>query len=295
MTLVTSVIGIPMAYGGRSAGCERAPQAYRDAGLINALNNISDNGDLSVSPDESVQSVSAGISGLDPLLPISETIRAGVQDLLNAGEKPLLLGGDGALLIGVAAALRDIYGRAGLAFIDGHIHNFGGQDASTGEKASMELAMLTDAIPSPLTGLAGEAPLVFPSDVTVLGVRDLDEARTHSAGWPDSAIRIFAYDPAKDHEVLADLGKQTASRFSAEPGRFWLHLDLDVLSREVISAADYPAAGGFDWEQLRRLVRPLVSSAGFLGMDVTGYNPVHDADGSYAIRLTEFLGEVLAS
>ena len=159
----------------------------------------------------------------------------------------------------------------------------------------MELAILTGYGPARLTELAGEAPLIFPSDVTVLGVRDLAEAQAHGSPAPDPAIRIFAYDPAKDNEVLADLGKQTASRFSAEPGRFWLHLDLDVLSSAAMPAVDYPTPGGYDWDQLRRLVRPLVLSAGFLGMNVTIYNPTLDPDGSCAEKIVDFLRDVLAS
>ena len=294
MALVTSVIGVPIDCTGQAAGCERAPQAYRDAGLIAAL-NVSDNGDLPVSLNNPVRDTETGIIGFEQLVEISETIRAGVRDLLHAGEKPLVLGGCCSLLIGIAAALRDLYGRAGLAFIDGHIDYYDGQTSPTGESSDMELAILTGYGPSRLTELAGEAPLIFPSDVTALGVRDLAEARQHGSGSPDPAIRIFEYDPAKDNDVLADLGKQTAARFTAEPGRFWLHLDLDVLSSEAMPAVDYPMPGGFDWEQLRRLIRPLVTSSGFLGMDVTIYNPALDPDRLCAVKIVDFLSDVLAS
>jgi arginase len=294
MALVTSVVGIPIDCTGQAAGCERAPQAYRDAGLITAL-NVPDNGDLPVVLNDPERDAAIGIIGFEQLVSASETIRVGVRDLLHAGEKPLVLGGCCSLLIGIAAALRDLYGRAGLAFIDGHIDYYDGQNSPTGESSDMELAILTGYGPSRLTELAGEAPLIFPSDVTAIGVRDLDEARQHGSAAPDPAIRIFEYDPAKDNDVLADLGKQTASRFTAEPGRFWLHLDLDVLSSDAMPAVDYPMPGGFDWEQLRRLIRPLVSSAGFLGMDVTIYNPTLDPDGSCAAKIVDFLSDVLAS
>lgn len=294
MALVTSVIGVPIDCTGQAAGCERAPQAYRDAGLIAAL-NVPDNGDLQVSLNDPVRDAATGIIGFEQLVPISETIRAGVRDLLHAGEKPLILGGCCSLLIGVAAALRDLYGRAGLAFIDGHIDYYDGQTSPTGESSDMELAIITGHGPVRLTELAGEAPLIFPSDVTAIGVRDLADAQRHGSAAPNPAIRIFEYDPAKDNEVLADLGKQTASRFSAEPGRFWLHLDLDVLSSNTMPAVDYPMPGGYDWEQLRRLLRPLVSSAGFLGMDVTIYNPTLDPDGACAVKIVEFLSDVLTS
>lgn len=294
MALVTSVIGVPIDCTGQAAGCERAPQAYRDAGLMAAL-NVPDNGDLPISLTDSARDDATGIIGFEQLVTVSETIRAGVRDLLHAGEKPLILGGCCSLLIGIAAALRDLYGRAGLTFIDGHIDYYDGQTSPTGESSDMELAILTGHGPARLIQLAGEAPLIYPSDVTAIGIRDLAEAQQHGSAAPDPAIRIFEYDPAKDDDVMADLGKQTAARFTAEPGRFWLHLDLDVLSSEAMPAVDYPMLGGFDWEQLRRLIRPLVSSSGFLGMDVTIYNPTLDPDGSCAAKIVNFLSDVLES
>jgi arginase len=293
MAVVTSVIGIPIDCTGRLAGCERAPRAYRDAGLVARL-GVADRGDLPATLDDPVRDPASGVIGLEQLVSVSETIRTGIGELLRAGEKPLVLGGCCSLLIGVVAALRDVHGRAGLAFVDGHVDYYDGSSSPTGESADMELAIITGVGPVDLTDLAGEPPLIFPADVTALGVRDLAEARAHGAPEPNAAIRIFAYDPTAPLDDIAEVGRQTASRFTADPGRFWLHLDLDVLDTQSMPAVDYPIPGGYDWEQLRRLVRPLVTSAGFLGMDVTIYNPTLDADGSCGRQIVDFLVELLS-
>lgn len=293
MPIVTSVLGVPIDCTGRLAGCERAPQAYRDAGLVARL-NVADHGDLDVTLDDPTRDPATGVIGLHQLVEVSEAIRSSVGELLRAGEKPLVLGGCCALLVGVGAALRDVHGRAGLAFIDGHIDYYDGQSSPTGESADMELAILAGVGPVDLTDLAGEPPLIFPADITALGVRDLAEARRHGAPEPNPAIRIFEFDPAAPLDDISEIGKQTASRFSADPGRFWLHLDWDVLSVEAMPAVDYRLNGGYDWEQLRRLVRPLTTSTGFLGMDVTIYNPTLDPDGACARQIADFLVEVLS-
>ena len=115
MALVTSVIGIPIDCTGHDAGCGRAagvPRCRVDCGV-----NIPDNGDLPVRLSDPSRDAVTALSVLNSCL-VSETIRTGMRDLLHAGEKPLVLGGCCSLLIGIAAALRDIHGRAGLAFID---------------------------------------------------------------------------------------------------------------------------------------------------------------------------------
>lgn len=290
---ITSVLGVPVDGSGRLNGCERAPQAYRDAGLIAAL-NVPDLGDLPVTLNDPTRDPETGIIGIQQLLTASNQIRKSLSELFKSGERPLVIGGDCSLLIGIGAALADVYGRVGLAFIDGHIDYYDGRTSPTGEPADMELAIITGEGPAPLSTIAGDNPLFFPSDVTALGVRDLADARAHGARDPHSAIRIFEFDPAQSIDDIADMGRQTAARFAAEPGRFWLHLDFDVLGVSSMPAVDYLMTGGFDWEQLRRLVRPMVQSPAFLGMDVTIYNPTLDTDGSGARNIVAFLSDVLA-
>jgi arginase len=57
------------------------------------------------------------------------------------------------------------------------------------------------------------------------------------------------------------------------PGRFWIHLDFDVLNDKEFPAVDYLSPGGLNWPQLLDLLEPLVCSAGFVGMSLACYNP----------------------
>lgn len=293
MPYLTSVVGIPIDSTGKPTGCERAPSVLREHGLITAL-GIPDLGDLPVTLDDATRDAQSGLIAFPQIISTSETIRAALGDLLRSGERPLVIGGCCTLLIGVTAALRDVHGRAGLAFVDGHIDHYDGQTSPSGEAADTELAILTGHGPEALTHLTGESPLIYPSDVTAIGVRDLAAAQADGAPAPHPAIRIFEFSETDTAESLADLGKQTASRFAADPGRFWLHLDLDVLSVEALSAVDYHMTGGYNWKQLERLIRPLVQSSALLGMDITIYNPNLDPSGEHADAIVNFLASVLA-
>jgi arginase len=293
VSTITTLVGIPIDCSGRATGVERMPAALRAAGLVQQL-DVPDAGDLSVIIDDSRRDPVTGIIGFEVVCAASAGIRAGVGALLARGERPLLVGGCCTLLIGVFAALRDHFGRAGLAFVDGHLDFYDGHSSPTGEAADMELAILTGFGPAGLTDLAGTPPLVDPSDVFVLGYRDAEQAAQDGAPDPQvMAPEIHLVEAQAVRYLPARLGTQVAERLTFDPGRYWLHLDLDVLDQAVLPAVDYLMPHGLDWDAIAALVRPLAQSPALLGMDVTIYNPTLDPDGRYAQQIVELLKEVL--
>jgi arginase len=205
-----------------------------------------------------------------------------------------VVGGCCTLLIGVFAAIRDCFGQIGLAFVDGHLDFYDGWSSPTGEAADMDLAILTGFGPSGLADLAVPPPLVEPKNVVVIGYRDAETAAAH--GSPDPALKtpsMVLYDAKTTRRRgPALLGEEVERRFIAGVGRFWLHLDFDVLDEKVMPAVDYPQSDGLDWEELCQLVSPFARSSGLVGTDVTIYNPAHDKDARYASRIVEFLERV---
>jgi arginase len=291
--VVTTLVGVPIDCTGRATGVERMPAALRSAGLISGL-KIQDAGDLPVKIDDPHRDPLTGIIGYQAVCAASAGIRAGVGSLLARGERPLVIGGCCTLLIGVFAALRDQFGRVGLAFVDGHLDFYDGFTSPTGETADMELAILTGLGPSGLVDLAGSPPLVSADDVIILGCRDAEQARQDGAPDPQivaPTLKLYEAKTVQQHGP-ALLGTQVAQRLETEPGRFWLHLDLDVLDQEVLPAVDYLMPGGLDWNEVTALVWPLAASPGLIGADVTIYNPALDPGGHYAGRIVELLWDI---
>jgi arginase len=200
-------------------------------------------------------------------------------------------------LIGVFAALHDHLGRVGLAFVDGHQDFYTGFSSPTGEAADMDLAILTGNGPSGLIDLARSSPLVWPDDVVMLGYRDAAVAREDGALDPLlAAPGIHLYDAQALQQKGPDaVGASMAAEFEATPGRFWLHLDLDVLDNRCLPAVDYPMPGGLSWDEVAALMRPLVASPALVGADVTIYNPTLDADARYAQRIVALLADLFAA
>jgi arginase len=93
----------------------------------------------------------------------------------------------------------------------------------------------------------------------------------------------------------AIVGQKMAQRFARDPGRFWLHLDLDVLDQQVMPAVDYRMPGGLDWPEAEALLQPMVASPALLGLDVTILNPTLDPAGEHTRRAVDFLAKILAA
>ncbi|SRR5579875_850285 len=92
-----------------------------------------------------------------------------------------------------------------------------------------------------------------------------------------------------------EIGERVAARLARTPGRFWLHLDVDVIAGELLPAVDYIMEDGLTWEEATALLRPLATSPGLLGADCTIYNPKLDRTGQYALRITQLLADVFGA
>lgn len=294
-TTLTTIVGVPIDSAGFPNGLEQMPQALRDAGIAQHI-NLRDDGDLPVTIDNPMRDRTTGIIGFDSVCKASDSIRAHIRNLLARGEHPLVLGGCCTLLIGVFAALREHYGRVGLAFIDGHLDFYDGRSSPTGEAADMELAILLGFGPTGLVDLAGTTPIVSSYDVVVLGHRDTEEAAQAGALNPTvvaPGIRLIDAQTIRQSEPRV-WGIETAKGFESDPHRFWLHLDLDVLDRDILPAVDYPMPGGLNWEQVAEIVGPLAHSPALIGADITIYNPRLDPDGQYAKQIVAWLTKILS-
>ncbi len=159
----------------------------------------------------------------------------------------------------------------------------------------MELSILTGRGPRPLTAIVGEPPLVHATDAWVLGYRD------HSImirqGAPDAHAELpdahFVDEGGVRRHGPGEVGRFAAEALTERPGRFWLHVDLDVLSPAVMPAVDDPLPGGLSWDELTSLLRPLARSDALLGIDLTIYNPSRDPERRLAPRIVRLLADVL--
>lgn len=286
------LIGVPYNSSGLLTGEARAPAALREAGLLDNLRrfgDIVDYGDVGFAAPAPHRDPASGIIAPQVLADMVASVRLAVERVLRDGRLPLVIGGDCPLLLGCLAGARDVYGRVGLLFVDGHEDAWPPARSATGEAADMELGLalgLTET--SHLPHLQSMLPLVLPSDVAMLGPRDRQEIL--DAGVPSVAPAVALIDDAAlRHGDIAVTVASQLLRLRDNTDRWWFHLDLDVLATEALPAVQYQQPGGLEWAELEALTEAALRVPGLAGWNITIYNPDLDPDGSGAARIVAFL------
>ncbi len=267
-------------------GTELSPAALRAAGLPAAV-GAADAGDLAVRLVGRDRDPVTGVLGWPSVLATTQAIRHLVRDQIAAGQLPFLLGGCCSLLPGALSGARDALGRIGLSYLDGHLDLYDGQTSETGEAADMPISVITGRGPAAWSE-AVNAPLVTRSQLVLLGPRDRGEAVHYGSVMPEEAGLDAELSPAVLRERgLAEAGTATRDQLSAAAGRYWVHLDVDVLDEVAFPATDYLMPGGLTVAELAELLQPLLASPALAGVSLACYNPQKDADGSGAAAVLE--------
>ena len=303
MTRRLALAGIPSNSAGTGDGVARAPAALRAAGLVASLQTIDptllDLGDLPLPPPSPLRDGSSGLidpAGLEAAIGAAAAATAAA---LADDRFAVLVGGDCPILLGAleAASAASASGACSCLFVDGHEDAYPPEASVTGEAADMELGLALGWGIELLPGaLRSRLPLVSPDQVILLGPRDADEIASHGVRSLRGSVEV--HDVAAVQAAPAAVAAGAAGHLSARTGSWWLHLDLDVLSTEALSAVDCRQPGGLAWSDLDALVRAALAVSGCAGLTLTIYTPDLDpgcsrrardrgVPGARAGRLTE--------
>jgi arginase len=287
-----TAIGVPIDSVGRSGGTEGAPAALREAGLLARL-GISDRGDLDVRIRGDERDPETGIVGAPDVLGMTATVRAAIRELAASGERPLVLGGCCSLVPGALAGVRDALGAVGVANLDGHVDVYDGVTSPTGEGADMPLGVAFGLGPAAWVEAAGGAT-TEPARAVVLGARDEEEARDIATLLEGALAELLVLSPDDlRRRGLRASGELAAERLAERAGRFWIHLDVDVLDEGAMPATDYLMPGGLEWEELAELLGPLCASTGVTGLSIGCLNPEKDPGGRLTQRTCDLVATAL--
>jgi arginase len=233
-----------------------------------------------------------GVLGWPSVLAATRALRSLVRDQIDGGAVPFLVGGCCTLLPGALGGARDALGAIGLAYLDGHLDLYDGRTSPTGEPADMPISVITGRGPAAWSGELG-APLVGPGELALLGQRDRDEAVEYGSVLPENAGLEPELTPAVLRDRgLAAAGQAARDQLTAAAGRYWVHLDVDVLDERAFPATDYLMPGGLALAELSELIRPLLAAPALAGVSLACYNPQKDPGGAGARNLVTLFGDV---
>ena len=290
-----SILGVPSSIGARGTGVEKGPAALRRAGLRERLlsggHGVEDRGDQEETPflpdpDPSRRKM----QNLPGVAAMARVLADRVESVLKDGRKLMVLGGDCTVALGSVAGISRVHPRAGLAYLD--------RDAELNTAASTPSGILDGMVISHLLGRGAPElartepvfPLVRPGRLALLGIERLDpqEVPVFEA-LPSLRVR----GPEIRRDGAAVIARETLRRVAGEGGLFYVHLDVDVIDSGEMPAVDFPAPGGISGEDVRDLLSGMAASPGFLGIEVTNFNPDRDPGGAAAARVVEIIGAAL--
>lgn len=288
------LIGVPTSAGSHNAGQDKAPAAWRAAGLVRRLSErgieVEDLGDLPVQRHRAAP-VIQGVRDLDRVVEIAELTADRVSDTVRMGLLPLVLGGDCTITAGVVAGLRR-HRDIGLAYLDGDADLSTPEDTGSGVLDTMGMTHMLGGGAESLAGIGTtKEPLLQPAQVALLG---FDPAELSTEQWGRlSALHLHATPVDAVRADPAGAAAAALAHLGAGTDAVLVHFDVDALDTGAFPLADFPHFNGLTLDQVEAVLARLCRSPALAGMVVTEANPDHDPDGTMLATLAALLARVL--
>jgi arginase len=285
--------GAPMDAGKRRQGCRMGPDAYRVAGLGEALadlgHQVTDLGDIS--PDETGTPEHTHLFALPEVIGWTSALSRAAQDTAPKG-LPIFMGGDHALSMGTVAGMASHAEQIGrplfVLWLDAHSDFHTPDSTDSGNLHGTPVAYFTgqpgfDAFPT--------VPAPVPTDrVGMIGLRSVDPAER--ARLEQDHAMLADMRSIDEHGIKAPL-MAFLDRVRAANGILHVSLDVDFLDPSIAPAVGTTVPGGAT-EREAHLVMELLHESGLVcSLDLVELNPFLDERGRTAKLMVDLAASLL--
>jgi arginase len=150
----------------------------------------------------------------------------------------------------------------------------------------MPLACVIGQGPRELTHIYGYSPKVDPSNVALVGVREVDQLEKPHV--KNSGVRAFTMRDI-DERGLRAIMEEAIQIASAGTGGFHVSLDMDAVDPREAPGVGTPVRGGITYREAHLAMEILCDSGNMTSMDVVEVNPVIDEANRTAILAVELV------
>ena len=285
--------GAPLDCGKTRRGCIMGPDAYRTAGLAEALSSlghtVSDIGNIAPAPFTDV--LHPKLHRLSETIAWTHALADATEDSFGLG-MPITMGGDHALAAGtVLGAMRHAAAQDRPLFVlwlDAHSDFHTLESTDSGNLHGTPMAYLTargdfpdwPALPAPLPH----------SNIAMVGLRSVDPAER--AALQGSEITRVDMREIDESGIARPLGA-FLERVAAANGMLHVSLDVDFLDPAVAPAVGTTVPGGATVRE-GHLVMEMLNDSGLLtSMDLVELNPFMDERGRTARLMVDLAASAL--
>jgi len=232
------------------------------------------------------------VRNADAIAGYSKKLAAAIRIVFEEDKIPLVIGGDCSIMIGSALALKQ-KGDFGLFHLDGHTDYMGPELSQTKAAAGMGLAIVTGNGHDKLTNIEKLKPYIKEENVFCIGNREYDDEYVSlSLKSKMRYIDLAGIRKEGTGKITNDFLKLVESK---KPDGFWIHFDVDALNDEVMPCVDSRNEDGLWYDEVKQMLKPLIKSPYFSGMEITILDPTLDKEGKYVSRFVNEMAEVFTT
>ena len=232
------------------------------------------------------------VRNADAITGYSKKLAAAIKGVVERNKIPLVIGGDCSVMIGAGLALKQ-KGNFGLFHLDGHTDYMLPEFSQTGGAAGMGLALVAGVGHEKLTNIDGLKPYVKEENVFCVGNREYDDEYV--------ALSLKSNMEYIDLDNIRKQGAETIAHDflqmvdEKKMDGFWIHFDVDALNDEVMPCVDSRTEDGLWYDELKKMLKPLIQSPYFTGMEITILDPTLDKEGKYISQFVKEMAEIFKS
>ena len=290
------LIGAPVDSGKARRGCLMGPDAYRVAGIAEALEELGhelrDRGNLTPAVAEAPDSLPGHLVCPAETIGWTITLADAAEDALAEGGLPIFLGGDHSLSLGsVSGAARHAAAQGRPQFVlwlDAHSDYHTPQTTASGNLHGTPLAYVAGE-----PGFDGFPEVAHPipqEQICIIGLRSVD--RPEREVMQASNIRYHDMREIDETGIARPLAAFLET-VKAANGFLHVSLDVDFLDPSFAPAVGTTVPGGASMREAH-LVMEMISDSGLMSsLDLVELNPFLDDRGRTAQVMVDLAGSAL--
>lgn len=289
------LIGAPVDCGKRRRGCLMGPDAFRTAGMAEAItglgHSVTDLGNLSPAAVTVDAPKNPLVHALAENIGWTQTLK---QAAINAAPKglPIFMGGDHALALGsvtgMAAHARSLGRPLFVLWLDAHTDFHTPETTDSGNLHGTPVAYFTG-----LSGFDGfpsiENP-VPPQNVCMIGLRSVDPAEVAALNGLNMSLHDMR--SIDEHGIRAPLAA-FLDKVAAADGLLHVSLDVDFLDPSFAPAVGTTVPGGATLREAHLVMEMLHDSELVASLDLVELNPFLDDRGRTASLMVDLTASLL--
>ncbi len=290
-----TLIGAPMDCGKRRTGCLMGPDAFRVAGIGEALatlgHRVRDAGNLGAGDLPALPHGAPGVHALAETVAWTRALAAASEAAMAEG-LPIFLGGDHAISLGTVTGVAAHAAKAGrpqfVLWLDAHADFHTPRTSASGNLHGTPLAYATGR-----DGFAGFPAVAHPvpdGNVCLIGLRSVDGAERDAL----AASGASAHDMREiDETGIAAPLRAFLDRVAAAQGALHVSLDVDFLDPSVAPAVGTTVPGGATLREAHLVMEMLCDAGLVTSLDLVELNPFLDERGRTASVMVDLAASLM--